>query len=519
MWQNLAVHRRLREYSRHRATLDAAEAYDLRRARPAAVAVPRGTSWLLLRLAGQDQLHQQLLLAAGVLVELLVDQLVAAILEVRDRARLALLAVAGGERRAVEDDLLAVEWLAGLADREPRRARVVPEGGEQPGLRGGAAGPCAARGLAALVEREVGLEEPAVLHHLLRALAGRLARRAAAGRIEVAHDGPLALEGLEELLSGARTGGRFVLRLGVLGRRGGRGAGLGLRRLLRERRAAGHREREQRGPQPRSSGVSGHVESPFAAERSRSPGSDLELVALARRDQADRGAAARVERVPDRGDDLVGVVVGVVLVVVEGDEAPDAGGDRRGCRVLVRREAAVAPRRLVGGPVGGVVEQHVGAAEEGDGGGIWPGAVRLPDVGGVDERAPGLGDPERERGGRAMRVLVRGDRQAIDDERRGEIDRMDLELRREVLEGLERREVGVHLALEDVLEHRRRAAGAPDGERVAGDEHRREEPQALDVVPVGVREQDRGAPGARSERAGEQRVAQVHEPGAHVDDE
>src|SRR6185503_17281108 len=124
----------------------------LRRARPAAVAVPRGT--LLLRLAGQDELHQELLLAAGVLVELLVDQLVAAVLEVRDRARLALLAVAGRERRAVEDDLLAVERIAALADRESRRARVVPERREQPGLRIEAADAGAGGGLAVLVERE-----------------------------------------------------------------------------------------------------------------------------------------------------------------------------------------------------------------------------------------------------------------------------------------------------------------------------------------------------------------------------
>src|SRR5215510_1827745 len=109
---------------------------------------------LLLRLAGQDQLHQQLLLAAGVLVELLVDQLVAAVLEVRDGARLALLAVAGGERGAVEDDLLAVERVAALPDREPRRARVVPERGEQAGLRVEAADAGAGRRLAVLVERE-----------------------------------------------------------------------------------------------------------------------------------------------------------------------------------------------------------------------------------------------------------------------------------------------------------------------------------------------------------------------------
>src|SRR4029078_13355250 len=117
---------------------------------------------------------------------------------------------------------------------------------------------------------------------------------------------------------------------------------------------------------------------------------------------------------PARGDDLVDIVVAVVLVVVERDEASDAGGDRRGGRVLVRREGASAPRRLVGGPVGRVVEQRVGAAEEGDGGGIRPGAVRLAYVGGVDDRAPGLGDPERDRGGRAMRMLVRGDGQQID---------------------------------------------------------------------------------------------------------
>ena len=57
---------------------------------------------------------------------------------------------------------------------------------------------------------------------------------------------------------------------------------------------------------------------------------------------------------------------------------------------------------------------------------------------------------------------------------------------RRVLEGLERGEVGIHLALEDVLEDVGRAARAVDGEGVVGDEHGGEEAQALDVVPVGV---------------------------------
>src|SRR5689334_2536404 len=45
-------------------------------------------------------------------------------------------------------------------------------------------------------------------------------------------------------------------------------------------------------------------------------GSDLELVALARRLEPDRRAAARIERLAAARDQLVDVVIAVVLVVV-----------------------------------------------------------------------------------------------------------------------------------------------------------------------------------------------------------
>ena len=80
--------------------------------------------------------------------------------------------------------------------------------------------------------------------------------------------------------------------------------------------------------------------------------------------------------------------------------------------------------------------------------------------------------------------------QPLDLERLALGDGDDVDAGAHVLQRLQREVLGRHLPLEDPLEHRRALGAAVDVERVSRQVQRREEREALDVIPVRVREQD-----------------------------
>src|SRR5690348_17929274 len=82
----------------------------------------------------EDQLHHQPLRTVGLQGVLAMDELPAVLLQPGDGLRTSGVLRVGGERAAVEDDLLAVEWLAALAERHPGLPRVGPDAGELAGL-------------------------------------------------------------------------------------------------------------------------------------------------------------------------------------------------------------------------------------------------------------------------------------------------------------------------------------------------------------------------------------------------
>jgi hypothetical protein len=198
--------------------------------------------------------------------------------------------------------------------------------------------------------------------------------------------------------------------------------------------------------------------------------------------------------------------------------AADVRGHRGRGRLGVRREPAVAARGLVLDRVRAVVQQHVGPAVELDRL-LGRTAVLVSHVRRVHERAAVLLQPERQRRGPAVGVGEAVHAHAADLERLTLHHGAEVDRRAEVLDGVERREVGVHLPFEDPLQHRRRLGVAVHHELVPRHEHGPEEREALDVVPVRVREQDRGPALPLAELAAHQHRAERHQARAHVDDD
>src|SRR5205814_10287366 len=126
------------------------------------------------RLAGHHQFHHQSLRAVRAGRVLAVDDLAALVLQPGHRPRPPLPRPAAVERLTEQDDLLAVELVLAPPQRHPGGPAVRPDAGEQPGrrLEPDDAGPGRLAGRA--VERELGPQEPAVVDHLLPALAGGL---------------------------------------------------------------------------------------------------------------------------------------------------------------------------------------------------------------------------------------------------------------------------------------------------------------------------------------------------------
>src|SRR5215813_15246236 len=111
----------------------------------------------------------------------------------------------GIKSRSPEDDVLAVEGAIALADRHRRLPRVIPHGREAVRLRieTGDSG-ARAFGTVSIDEREVGLEELAVLDHVL--LAGCFRHdRLAVRREKGLHNVPITDELCEQLLTGTHS--------------------------------------------------------------------------------------------------------------------------------------------------------------------------------------------------------------------------------------------------------------------------------------------------------------------------
>ena len=151
-----------------------------------------------------------------------------------------------------------------------------------------------------------------------------------------------------------------------------------------QREFSSSREQAPRSAMPRLAGSGAHdrsLDRPVGG-RCRSSSERSGRLRPPRPSAVERAAAAGVAR-----QRAVDDVVGVVLVVVEHDQVLGAGGDRGGRGVGVRGEAAVEAGRPVGGRVGRVVDQHVGAAVERRATPAVGPSSRIADVGGVDQRA------------------------------------------------------------------------------------------------------------------------------------
>ncbi len=223
------------------------------------------------------------------------------------------------------------------------------------------------------------------------------------------------------------------------------------------------------------------------------------------RDRRSLGGREDLARVPllagprQRGhDEVVDVVVGARRVVVEQREPAHVRRLRDVDRVLDR---AVTPPDLLGvlgGEVLGVVDHEVGAAEERDVLRLVAGLLlealrsgRAVDgglvVGGVHERgAVGLDAvPERQRG---VVQVPGGDRDVVDLELA--LDEVVVLDRGAEVEELDREVRVLHLARERLVDRRVEPPGPVHVPHVAGHEQRREERQALDVVPVRVADEE-----------------------------
>src|SRR5262249_44708213 len=141
----------------------------------------------------------------------------------------------------IQYDLLAVKLVLAASDRHPGRTGVRPNGAEKPGLDVKASDPQARRFCPPGLENKLRLEEPALVHHRLMAVA-LLANRVSGPGMKRLEDIPIADEFFQELLTDPRLGARFISGLRVF---------LGLGNLVRPNQQAERQGENEQAESPR----------------------------------------------------------------------------------------------------------------------------------------------------------------------------------------------------------------------------------------------------------------------------